>query len=101
MAVEILKKKKQKERLGKTFSKIENFSVTLAHLSNDISSITNHVNKGKGAAGAILMDEKFEKDLVETLESIKRASKGLEENMEALKHNFLFRRYYKKLTKTQ
>jgi phospholipid/cholesterol/gamma-HCH transport system substrate-binding protein len=101
MAGALLKDNNHKERLEKTFSNIEDFSDTLAQLSNEISSITRHVNKGQGAAGTILKDEKFEKDLVETLENIKRASKGLEDNMEALKHNFLFRRYYKKLKSEQ
>ena len=39
------------------------------------------------------------KDLDKTMENLRKSSKGLEENMEAAKHNFLLRGYFKKKEK--
>lgn len=83
------------QRVDKTMRNLQVVSDSLGHLTNDIARITEHVKGGKGAAGTILMDEKFDQNLNETIENMKKASKSLEENMEALKHNFLFRRYFK------
>lgn len=87
------------QKFDNTMTNLQAVSDSLGKVTHDISQIAAHVKKGEGAAGTILMDEKFEKDLNETLENVKSASKALNENMEALKHNILFRRYFKKQQK--
>lgn len=84
------------QKFDNTLTNLQSVSDSLGKVTHDISQIAEHVKKGEGAAGTILMDEKFEKDLNATLENVKNASKALNENMEALKHNILFRRYFKK-----
>ena len=44
-------------------------------------------------------DGKFGKSLDSTMTNIQGATKGLNENMEAAKHNFLLRGYFKKKAK--
>ena len=83
-------------KIDKTLSNVQNVSDSIIQLTGDISSITEKVKSGNGAAGKILMDQQFSDDLTETMESIKKASIALEEDLQALKHNFLFRKYFKK-----
>lgn len=86
-------------KVDKTLTNLQGVTDSLSRLSSDITEITGHVKKGEGAAGKVLMDPKFEQDLNETLVNVKNASKSLEENMEALKHSILLRKYYKKKAK--
>jgi phospholipid/cholesterol/gamma-HCH transport system substrate-binding protein len=64
-------------------------------VSNLNSTITN-VKEGKGALNYLSNDPKLVWKIDSTMTNIKEASFRLNENMEALKHNFLFRGYFKK-----
>jgi phospholipid/cholesterol/gamma-HCH transport system substrate-binding protein len=49
------------------------------------------MNNGNGALSKLITDEKFANSLTKTLTNLQTGSKGLSENMEAEKHNFLLR----------
>lgn len=49
--------------------------------------------------GTLLSDEKSAQNIQSSLENLKTASKKLDENMEALQHNFLLRGFFKKKAK--
>jgi phospholipid/cholesterol/gamma-HCH transport system substrate-binding protein len=57
------------------------------------------INSGEGTLGRLIQDTIIAKNLNQTIVNLKRSSKGLDENMEAAKHNFLFRGYFKKKAK--
>jgi phospholipid/cholesterol/gamma-HCH transport system substrate-binding protein len=44
----------------------------------------------------LIQDTSIANNLSQTMVNIKRSSKGLDENMEAAKHNFLLRGYFNK-----
>ena len=54
------------------------------------------INSGKGTIGKLIHDPTIANDLGKTMDNLKASSKGLEENMEAAKHNFLLRGFFKK-----
>lgn len=87
------------ERVDNALMSIQNVSDSLNRLTGNIANITDDIKAGKGAAGRILKDEQFDKDLTETMENMKKASKALEEDLEALKHSIFFRKYFKKKAK--
>jgi phospholipid/cholesterol/gamma-HCH transport system substrate-binding protein len=89
------------ERVDNALLGIQNVSDSLNRLTGNISDITDDIKAGKGAAGRILKDEQFDKDLTETMENMKKASKALEEDLEALKHSIFFRKYFKKKAKEE
>ena len=60
-----------------------------------------NVKEGKGAINYLSNDPKLVLKIDSTMTNIKEASFRLNENMEALKHNFLFRGYFKKQEKDQ
>ena len=49
----------------------------------------------------ITQDEVLVKNIDSTMVNIKEATEKLNENMEALKHNFLFRGYFRKLERQE
>lgn len=83
-------------KLKQTIVDISLISDTIAMVSGDLKSITGKVNSGEGAMGTLLMDTNFVHSLNESIENIRQGSQGFNENMEALKHNVLLRRYFKK-----
>ncbi|MFV5699677.1 MlaD family protein [Flavobacterium sp. ZT3R17] len=77
---------------------------TLANLessSNEFSSFTTKMNNGKGALAKLVSDEKMGKLVDSTLTNVKTGTKGLNEVIEAAKHNFLLRGYFNKQKKAE
>jgi phospholipid/cholesterol/gamma-HCH transport system substrate-binding protein len=69
--------------------------------SNELGEIMTKINSGEGTLGRLIQDTTLATNLDITVINLKESSVGLNENMEALKHNFLFRGYYKKKAKEE
>ena len=65
-------------------------------ITSELAMLLTDVNEGEGTLGKLMNDEEMAKDLEKTMENLRKSSKGLEENMEAAKHNFLLRGYFRK-----
>ncbi|MFA9189632.1 MlaD family protein [Flavobacterium sp. FBOR7N2.3] len=68
-------------------------------ITSELALLLNNVNNGEGTIGKLMNDEEMAKDLDKTMENLRKSSKGLNENMEAAKSNFLLRGYFKKKEK--
>lgn len=66
-----------------------------------VAGLRNDVNNGKGTVNALLNDSMMAIILNASLDNIQRGTDGFNQNMEALKHNFLFRGYFKKQEKAK
>lgn len=64
-----------------------------------LAEIMIKINSGEGTLGRLIQDTTFAENLNQTMVNLKSSSQGLEENMEAVKHNFLFRGYFNKKKK--
>ena len=62
-------------------------------------SVKNDVNNGKGTVHSLLKDSVLVQKLNNSLQNIEKGTDGFNQNMEALKSNFLFRGYFRKLEK--
>ena len=82
-------------------NKIKNAATNLEKSSNNLNSAILNLKDGKGAINYLSNDPKLVQKIDSTMTNIKEASKRLDENMEALKHNFLFRGYFKKQEKAK
>ena len=83
---------------------IASLSVTAANaaiITNQLAEIMYNVNHGKGTIGRLIKDSSRASNLNQTIVNLKRSSKGLDENMEAAKHNFLFRGFFRKKKKAE
>jgi phospholipid/cholesterol/gamma-HCH transport system substrate-binding protein len=68
-------------------------------IQSAVAEIQYEINHGKGTVNALLKDSAIAQKLNNTLENIEKGTDGFNLNMEALKHNFLFRGYFRKLEK--
>lgn len=78
---------------------IEQVSANAAVVSNNLQTLATRMNDEDNAIGALLTDKDLAERLRSTVENTEQASEKLDENMEALQHNFLFRRYFRKQEK--
>jgi phospholipid/cholesterol/gamma-HCH transport system substrate-binding protein len=65
-------------------------------ISQQLAEIMFKVNSGEGTIGRLIQDTVIAENLSQTMLNLKTSSKGLDENMEAAKHNFLLRGYFNK-----
>jgi phospholipid/cholesterol/gamma-HCH transport system substrate-binding protein len=68
-------------------------------ISHQLAEIMYNINKGNGTLGRLIMDSTIAHNVDKTMQNLEKSSKGLNENMNAAKDNFLLRGYYKKKSK--
>ena len=65
-------------------------------ISQEFAEIMVKVNSGEGTLGKLIQDSTIAENLNQTMANLKKSSKGLDENMEAAKHNILLKGYFNK-----
>jgi phospholipid/cholesterol/gamma-HCH transport system substrate-binding protein len=75
---------------------LEQSSEDIAITSAGLKKIIQEIDLNQGLAGSILRDTTIAIDLKETMHNLNEGTDRFNENMEALKHNFLFKKYFKK-----
>lgn len=78
---------------------VEQINLATAQTNAFMHSLRNageKLDEGNNPAGILLNDEKAGDELRSTLENLNSSSQKLDENLEALQHNFLFRGYFRK-----
>jgi phospholipid/cholesterol/gamma-HCH transport system substrate-binding protein len=82
-----------------TFDKLKATSDELIKASGNLNQTIQYANSGKGTLNMLLTDTTFAATVQQSMANIKKASIGLDENMEAMKHNFLTRGYFRRQAK--
>ena len=78
---------------------LENSSTEIDKVVNNLNATIVNIKDGKGALNYLSNDAKLVQTIDSTMNNINKASIKLNENLEALKHNFFFRGYFKRLDK--
>lgn len=84
-----------------TGRKIKMIVVNLEKSSQEINKTITNLKDGKGLVNYLSNDPKLVKQIDSTMINLNQASGKLNENLEALKHNFLFRGYFRKQEKAK
>lgn len=88
-----------RNQIQKVFVNLENSSDHISEVTKDIEDYVKNIKSAKGTLNYITQDEVLVKTIDSTMTNIKDASEKLNDNMEALKHNFFFRGYFRKQEK--
>ena len=72
----------------------------MALVSGDFKSLSQNLKNGKGSIGALLTDTTFVHNLNQSMINIKDASGSFNQNMDALKVSWPFKKYFKNKKKT-
>jgi phospholipid/cholesterol/gamma-HCH transport system substrate-binding protein len=68
-------------------------------ITAELAEVMIKVNSGQGTIGRLIQDSAIADNLSATMLNLKKSTKGLDENMEAAKHNFLLKGYFTKKAK--
>jgi len=68
-------------------------------ITDQLAQIMQKVNGGRGTLGRLIQDTSIAENINQTIKNLKSSSKGLDENMDAAKENFLLKPYFKKKKK--
>jgi phospholipid/cholesterol/gamma-HCH transport system substrate-binding protein len=78
---------------------VKEVSKSASSMAANLEEVSQKMNSKKNAIGVLLADTVFAGKLQTTLDNAQSASYKLDEDLEALQHNFLLRRYFKKKKK--
>jgi len=70
-----------------------------AIISAQLAEIMLNINSGNGTLGRLISDSAIAQDLSATMSNIRSSTKGLDENMNAAKENFLLKGYFNRKAK--
>lgn len=65
-------------------------------ITDQLAEIMFNINNGEGTLGRLIQDTTIAENINKTIINLKSSSKGLDQNMEAAKSNFLLRGFFKK-----
>jgi len=67
-----------------------------AIITSNLADISRRITQGRGSLGKLLHDSTLSSNISATVKNLRHGSEGLNENMEAAKHSFLLRGFFKK-----
>lgn len=97
LAGKLLKDTITANKLTVLLDNLNHSSKEIETLVTNLNEFTEEVRTAEGPLHYILNDSTFVENLDSTMHNVEEASEKFNENMEALKHNFLFRGYFRKL----
>jgi phospholipid/cholesterol/gamma-HCH transport system substrate-binding protein len=80
---------------------ISNLNIAGNNLNAGLSTLNNGLNNKNTPAGMLLKDEKSADNIKITLQNLQSATKKLDDDLEAVQHNFLLRGFFKKKAKKE
>lgn len=90
-----------KEAMASIKSAGNNANNLTIQLNDMVKDLNGSLNNGHGTLHLLLKDSTLAKNLGTSIENVKKSTDSFNQNMEALKHNFLLRGYFRKLEKQQ
>lgn len=82
-------------------STIKESSENIKRITDNIEVVTKRLDSTKSPIGVLLNDEEAGNNLKKTLENLQSGSQKLDEDLEALQHNFLLKGFFKKKAKSE
>ena len=84
-----------------TFAQLNIASNFLTKFTANLKTVSDKLNQKDNSVGVLLNDSEMAASLKTTLKNLETGSKKLDEDLEALQHNFLLRRFFKKKAKAE
>lgn len=88
-------------RLRTTANQMEELAQKANAITNELKEASNNLNNPQTPIGTLLTDQEAASNLKSTLKNLQSGSEKLDENMEALQHNFLLRGFFRKKAKRE
>ncbi len=89
------------KQLKNVIINLEATSIKIQSMTQNLDSLSSKIAKGDGALNYLTSDTVLVNQLQSTIQNAEQGVERFNENMEALKHNFLFRGYFRKLERQE
>ncbi len=89
------------ERVRNIIQNLEVSSNEITRVTADLNTVIGEIKNGEGVLNTVVKDTVLANQLMKTMKNIEEGTEKFNENMEALKHNFLTRGYFRKLERQQ
>jgi phospholipid/cholesterol/gamma-HCH transport system substrate-binding protein len=96
LLTKLIKDSSYADTFGKTLANVKEVGENSKVISDNLKDLVKKMDSDNNAIGVLLADTTFAKKLRTTLDNAQSASAKLDENMQALQHNFLLRGYFRK-----
>jgi phospholipid/cholesterol/gamma-HCH transport system substrate-binding protein len=80
---------------------LQQTAASASEMTTNLKTTSSKLNSDKNAVGVLLNDEETGARLKSTVTNLESSTKKLDENMEALQHNFLLRGFFRKKEKAE
>lgn len=87
------------QQIKKTMGELQRASSDIHSSTDSLKTFIGNLNSGNGPMPAMMYDTAMAEDLRQTLKNLNTGTAKFDENMEALKHSFLTRKYFKEQEK--
>lgn len=91
----------QGQKVKSIIANLDESSSEIHEVINNFNETLTNIKEGDGAINYLSNNPDLVKNLEETIKNINEGTEKFNENMEALKHNFLTRGYFRKLEKQE
>lgn len=87
--------------LESTVAQLQGMTQTASALMENLNKASSHLNEKDNSLGLLLNDPEMATQMKRTMDNLESSTSKLDENMEALQHNFLFRGFFRKQAKRE
>lgn len=84
------------QTFSQALANVQQVSANAQVVAGNLQNLSSKLNEKDNALGVMLSDSTFATQLKNTVANTEQATQKLDENMEALQHNFLLRGYFRK-----
>ncbi len=91
----------QAKKVKSIITNLDESSAEIKGVLDNLNETLTNIKEGKGAINYLSNDPSLVNNLEETIKNINEGTEKFNENMEALKHNFLTRGYFRKLERQE
>ncbi|HET8828065.1 MAG TPA: MlaD family protein [Pelobium sp.] len=88
-------------KLRSSINELQKTAASTARMTENLDHASGQLTKSDNAVGILLNDPKTADQVKTLMNNLETSSKKLDENMEALQHNFLLRGFFKKKAKEE
>lgn len=89
------------QKIEPLFDTLQRSTEDIAQASEVLHEMMLGIKAGKGTIGTLLSDPTMENNLKQILSNVNQSTQRFNENMEAMRHHFLFKAYFRKLEKQE
>ncbi len=101
LAGTLLKDTLARNRMENIIMSLDSSGSNINGITKNVETLVDEINNGDGVFDYLIQNQELVKNIDTTMLNIKESSIKLNENMEALKHNFLFRGYFRRLERKE